>query len=556
MDAFRFDHLTRAVSAAGTRRWLLGLLATLPLLGSLLAGLDPATAERKRRRKQRHQKDRDRELHAQKKKKKKCKSPPIARTCLNKCGPVKNKCKKTVNCPCLCDPECVVCAICQAGPNGVGTCVRDPKQQGDACGTPGQICQNDGSCNCDAQSCSNPTPLCVIDSCVACSASLLCPDGQCCNGGSCVASCPLNETCDAGVCTCQCSLGCTANAVQNAIDNANAGDTITLCPGTFGPITIDKDLILVGAGANTNPANNTILDANGNGSVVTVAANATVTLEKVRITGGNAADRGGGIVNNGALTLTECEVTGNTATAFGGGISNSAPTSTLTLDGSGVIDNEAISGGGIFSNGSVTLSNGSIIANNTARDDGGGVFVFGGTLTLNTNSSVSGNEAGGDGGGIFNDAAGDVILNDTSFVANNTAGDDGGGIFTGDDTAGFVCTLTLNGTSSVGSNTADGDGGGIFINSGAVTLNNQSGVGPSNSASSGGGVFKAAGDLTLNNESSVKGNTATAVGGIRSVSGNESLGGSSQVCDNEPPVPQCDGVDDPLGRCQSLCLGT
>jgi len=522
MDATRFDEFARALSTAGTRRGLLGLLVTLPLLGEALAFLDLDGADAaakgkekgKGRRKRRGRGDQNRELAAEKKrkKKKKCKPPSTAITCAGKCGPVTNTCKKTVNCgACVCNPNCAVCLTCQPGADGSGACVLDPQQQGDACGAPGQVCQADGSCRCD------------------------------------VNSCPLNENCNAGVCGCTCPLGCTADSVQTAINNAASGATITLCPGRFGPIVINKNLTLVGVGVSSNPANDTNLDAGGNGTVVTVAAGVTATQEKVRITGGNAAS-GGGIDNDGDLTLTECEVTGNTATAFGGGINNKL-NHVLILNESFVAENEAVRGGGIENNGNLTLSNSSV-DKNTASTDGGGI-VNRNVATLN-DSRVTDNDAGDNGGGIFNDDLGVLTLNGTSFVTFNTAGDDGGGIFTGDQfpEQNFICTLTLNGTSSVGNNVAGDEGGGIYIRSGNVTLNNQSGVGLDNSADIGGGIFILAGDLTLNDSSSVQRNTATTVGGIRNIGGTVLLTAGTLVCDNTED--QCEGFDE-QGRCPSVC---
>ena len=55
MDANRFDRLTRALNDAGTRRGLLGLLASLPVLGGLFAFLsdsdETAAKGRRNRRK-------------------------------------------------------------------------------------------------------------------------------------------------------------------------------------------------------------------------------------------------------------------------------------------------------------------------------------------------------------------------------------------------------------------------------------------------------------------------------------------------------------------------
>src|SRR5262249_13546761 len=64
MDSTAFDRLTRSIAHLGTRRWLLGRLATLPLVGLLAAIVaEEAGAEHPhdrvaRRTKQRHRKQR------------------------------------------------------------------------------------------------------------------------------------------------------------------------------------------------------------------------------------------------------------------------------------------------------------------------------------------------------------------------------------------------------------------------------------------------------------------------------------------------------------------
>lgn len=190
MDAGHFDALARTLTPANPRRRVLGVLATLPVLGSLVVLLDANETEakdRRRRRKTRH----DRRKHpGQRKhhKRKKCKAESVGQTCANRCGSVSNNCNQSVDCgSCACDPACDACFTCQdGGPTTLGTCVVDPAQQGQTYGLVGQICQADGSCACDAGSCANPTPICANGACVFCSATNPCPAGQCCAGdGSC-----------------------------------------------------------------------------------------------------------------------------------------------------------------------------------------------------------------------------------------------------------------------------------------------------------------------------------------------------------------------------------
>jgi hypothetical protein len=155
MDVARFDRLTRALTEAGTRRGMLGLLATLPVLGSLFALLDrddvDAQGRRKRRKKRhKHGKGRRRKHH------KHCKAKSKAETCAGKCGQVTNNCKKTVDC---------------------------------------------GSCSCDSSKCANgccdARGQCQVDN------NLFCGTG----GVACSAACPTSQVCSGGVCT-DCSTAC------------------------------------------------------------------------------------------------------------------------------------------------------------------------------------------------------------------------------------------------------------------------------------------------------------------------------------------------------------
>lgn len=209
MDARHVDALAKSLAQGGTRRGLLGLLATLPILRGLLAVFDPETASakgRRKRRKKRHKRaKRRRRKERQRKNAMRCTAHSRARTCANRCGMVKNNCTKRVNCgPCTCESTCDFCQVCDAR---TGDCVPDPGQQGDACGQPGQRCQADGSCACDATSC---------------------PAGHTC----------LDGTCQDLVGTCEGPTGCNIHlaAECNGNDRCHCGLSVegaTACLGHF-----------------------------------------------------------------------------------------------------------------------------------------------------------------------------------------------------------------------------------------------------------------------------------------------------------------------------------
>ena len=253
-------------------------------------------------------------------------------------------------------------------------------------------------------------------------------------GGTCTGSCPANQICDNKTCTgCDVCLSgdCAFTTVQAAIDAANAGATIRICPGAYVPttpptgvamVTLSKNLTLVGAGMGSDPGTATIFDGNLTHRVLFVDLGVTGTLRELTMTRG--VDPAGGAMNNrGTMTLERVLVTGNVGAASASGIFNQGQ---LTLTDSIVRGNAPTgNGGGIFnaSVGDLTLVR-SVIEQNTAAN-GGGIYNFKGTIELKDNSQVTNNQAtggAGNGGGIKNDG-GTVIVSGASTITGNTPDD-------------------------------------------------------------------------------------------------------------------------------------
>ena len=115
--------------------------------------------------------------------------------------------------------------------------------------------------------------------------------------------------------------------INTAIGEAAAGDTIRVAAGTYtsatasGLVVVTKNLALTGAGAS-----DVTLDGNGLGTVLTVDAGVTATVKGFTITGGTGtattssgvpAQAGGGVFSAGTLTLTNDTVTGNQVSVTG-----------------------------------------------------------------------------------------------------------------------------------------------------------------------------------------------------------------------------------------------
>ena len=261
------------------------------------------------------------------------------------------------------------------------------------------------------------------------------------------------------------NVASTNAKIQQGIDLAASGGTVNVAAGTYYEnLNINKALTLNGAGSDQ-----TTVDGQDLGSVITVGAGATNNLiSNIKVTNGYAA-QGGGISNQGSLTLQNVEVSNNNA-GYGGGVINTNGGS-LTLVDVNIHHNDATGmGGGVYNDKStsvLTMTSGSITYN-TASDGAG--ICNGGTLNLNGGS-----------------------------IAHNTASSRGGGI-------GNWVTLALNGA-TITDNKALVSGGGIFSQSGTVTLISGSVTG--NVAPIGSGIAYIEGSVTGDN-GLVTGNTGSS----------------------------------------------
>lgn len=194
-----------------------------------------------------------------------------------------------------------------------------------------------------------------------------------------------------------CASGCPFTSIQTALEALSGfGAQLNVCAGTFREritfnAALQNGVTILGAGVGS-----TIIDADGDGPAVTVDSRTIATLRGVTITGGKAA-MGGGIVNRGRLTLQDVNVTKNSNGAAdgggGGGIYN-ASGALLTLDTTGVTENNALDGqgGGILNAGTAVLQENAVVSNNMA-DRGGGIFnLAGGVVSVGNDSRVSNNE--------------------------------------------------------------------------------------------------------------------------------------------------------------------
>ncbi|MEE3450960.1 MAG: histidine kinase [Acutalibacteraceae bacterium] len=170
----------------------------------------------------------------------------------------------------------------------------------------------------------------------------------------------------------------TWSSLQEAINNAESGDTITLTSDLTANES-DTALIIPDSAVLTLDLNGHTIDRDcksnraSDGAVISVSSDAVLTVKDSsesssgKITGGYATN-GGGIQNIGTLIMEGGCITGNTAAEDGGGIVNYG---VIIVKGGSVIGNTAFAeGGGIYNavKGYVTAANDSVYGNSAPKD--------------------------------------------------------------------------------------------------------------------------------------------------------------------------------------------
>jgi hypothetical protein len=372
-----------------------------------------------------------------------------------------------------------------------------------------------------------------------------------------------------------------AAVLQANSDPANTY-TINLPAGTFqlnGPsLPIESALTITGAGANKTTIQQTLcgsrvltIDPDG-----TKTAQKPVTITGVTVTGGQVVGKeqgfssgGGMVITDGALvTLNHDVVKGNGTNGNGGGISVHKDDSTLVvLDtiiknntaGAGIIcevssptpsiagpdvkvTSAVADGGGIWSEGVLTMRN-STVNNNSATRNGGGLLLSppaGATDTLsqvfihhNSAMGVFGLINSG-GGGIYDELIpGAHVAIDHSTISNNsTRYGSGGGDYedfsTSPDIAKVATAVTVPALVTISSTTFSnnsalaGLGGALYVHDGANVLTTNDTI-TGNSARNGGGI--AVGQATVKSHLGLEHDTIDA--NRASLGGPKAAGGLS-----------------------------
>ncbi|KPA13666.1 conserved hypothetical protein, secreted [Candidatus Magnetomorum sp. HK-1] len=224
-------------------------------------------------------------------------------------------------------------------------------------------------------------------------------------------------------------------SLQQAIDAATSGDTITVSPGTYKG-EYNKNLDFAGKSitliCDSESAQCTIdCENSGRGFYFHTNEDENTIISGFIITNGLVSREGGGILcASSSPTITNCVITGNTAKwargGNGGGIAcvNASPKIYNTL----IQNNEAkYNGSGLYCRGnSQPLISGCVISNNANALYGGGISAHEQSNLTIINSMIYGNSARQGGGGLSCTSSPNV---QNSAISNNDA-KNGGGIAT------------------------------------------------------------------------------------------------------------------------------
>jgi len=240
-------------------------------------------------------------------------------------------------------------------------------------------------------------------------------------------------------------------AIQDAIDDANNGDTIEVDEGTYYENIIfnGKSSITLQCSDPSDPAvvTATVIDGGGKDHVVAFLEDINSNLKGFTIQGGNTKEYGGGIyIWNSSSNINGNMIKGNTAEFHGGGIyiQGGYP----TINDNTVSGNSANSwGGGIYCFESNPTIVDNTIEGNHAVTDGGGIHFYSSSGFI-TDNAISGNTAGRWGGGIY--LCGDSNSNPTivsNIITDNAAETTGGGIYDN-----LYCSPTIMNNTICGNN--------------------------------------------------------------------------------------------------------
>ena len=255
--------------------------------------------------------------------------------------------------------------------------------------------------------------------------------------------------------------------------------------------------------------------AGSNGGAVTL-----LFLSELNITGGNSFTgnqaRSGGVaytcessINIHSQTLT---MANNTAVETGGAVHLSAANLFFLEGYNKLVQNQAQSGAALYATNSIVeaFNDSLIMANNTARDAGGAVYLSKANFSIQCGfNEFSGNKAG-TGGAIHLGESHLTISGDYVVLFNNEAGD-GGAVFISES----KLVINSNGQAKIYANSAAHHGGGLYLTRSELRVTGESSNITRNSASNqGGGILVSNSSIIIEGTIHLVNNEAESGGGI------------------------------------------
>lgn len=208
-----------------------------------------------------------------------------------------------------------------------------------------------------------------------------------------------------------------------------------------------------------------VLDVDSNGRVFFIGGNASVTLERLKVSKGFCIDNGGGIFCNGNLNLSYCTIEDNHA----GG-----------------------NGGGILCSGDLNLSY-CTFKNNRSEANGGAICFEGNSLNI-SGGEVTNNSGGSSGGGIY--CSGESYIKNCNFEGNSAEESFGGAIYFVAKSDGPAVTNDMSDCEIKNNKTVNSSGGAIACGE-KVSLNLFNGKVSGNRTNSGGAIYFGGGEGTI-----------------------------------------------------------
>ncbi len=302
---------------------------------------------------------------------------------------------------------------------------------------------------------------------------------------------------------------------------ANCGGGIYLEGPEAEPTESEQFPVLALTGSTIISGNTADLDGGG-----IYAKHARVNLNGGTVESNRSGRDGGGVyVENGFLQLFQATVKKNQGSENGGGIAMKNCGFDIAV--SEVYGNEAKNGGGVAILGSDPKSNShtiheavTTIRDNTAKNNGGGIYAQDAEFQLN-GPTIEKNTANKNGGGIYTKGNSSVTVNrgqisDNQAIGTNRSASGGGGIFAENGPTVTLSSATLSGNQVTGD---FGSGGGVHVDGGTLTVNNSK-ILNNATKSSGGGIFVKNSALSVADSEITDNNGGQSGGGIKIVDSN------------------------------------